>query len=42
MVLFGMSALVEALRQTGSTPLIEELERVVSDLEQLLSFKDEG
>lgn len=31
-------ALVEALRQTGSTPLIEELERVVLDLEQLVSF----
>lgn len=35
-------AVVEVLRQTGSAPLIEELERVVSDLEQLVSFKDEG
>ena len=31
-------ALVEALRQTASTPLIEELARVVLDLEQLVSF----
>jgi GTP pyrophosphokinase len=30
-------ALVEAFRQTGSTPLIDELERVVSDLEQLVA-----
>lgn len=34
-------AVVEALRQTGSTPLIEELARVVLDLEELVSFKDE-
>lgn len=31
-------AILEAFRQTGSTPLIEELERVVLDLEQLVSF----
>jgi GTP pyrophosphokinase len=30
-------ALVEAFRQTGSIPLIDELERVVSDLEQLVA-----
>ena len=30
-------ALVEAFRKTGTTPLIEELERVVSELEQLVS-----
>lgn len=31
-------AIVEAFRQTGSTPLIEELARVVLDLEELVSF----
>ncbi len=30
-------SLVEAFRKTGSTPLIEELERVVSELEELAS-----
>lgn len=33
-------ALVEAFRQTGSTPLLEELERVVLELEQLVSRDD--
>jgi GTP pyrophosphokinase len=34
-------SLVEAFRQTGSTPLLEELERVVLELEQLVS-RDDG
>ncbi|MBW4640020.1 MAG: HD domain-containing protein [Gloeocapsa sp. UFS-A4-WI-NPMV-4B04] len=33
-------SLVEAFRQTGSTPLLEELERVVLELEQLVSRDD--
>ena len=33
-------SLVEAFRQTGSTPLVEELERVVLELEQLVSRDD--
>ena len=33
-------SLIEAFRQTGSTPLLEELERVVLELEQLVSRDD--
>ena len=33
-------SLVEAFRQTGSTPLLEELERVVLELEELVSRDD--
>lgn len=35
--LWYYQSLVEAFRRTGVTPLIEELERVVSELKQLVS-----
>lgn len=40
-MLWYYRALVEAFRKTGSTPLVEELDMVVSELERLAASVNE-